>query len=122
MREPCDMIVQEIPSVLAIIQHILLFHPRLLKQAIRFLAILLYVILFFTCKPYQQSPSVLAIIQHILLCHPHLLYKAIRFCCNIRVAQWEAKAGYSTNFHIFHYSSLFHPLFLLHPAWELNII
>ena len=31
------------------------------------------------------------------------------WCCNIRVAQWEAKAGYSTNFHIFHCSSSFHP-------------
>ena len=29
-------------------------------------------------------------------------------CCDIRVAQWEAKAGYSTNFSIFHCSSSFH--------------
>ena len=81
-RGPCDTVVEETPSVLAIIQHIILFHPRLLWKAIQFLTIILYIALFFTHKPcdtiVEESPSVFAIIQHIILFRPCFLYKAIR--------------------------------------------
>ncbi len=81
-RNPYNTVVEESPSVLAIIQHIILFHPRLLWTAIQFLTIILYIILFFTRKPndtvVEENPSVLANIQHIILFHPCFLYKAIR--------------------------------------------
>lgn len=77
-RTPCN----PSPSVLAIIQHIILFHPGHLWTAIEILTIITYIALFFTRKPddtiVEEDPSVLADIQHIILFHPSFLYKAIR--------------------------------------------
>ena len=58
-RGPCDTVVEESPSVFAIIQHIILCHPRLLYKAIRILTFILYIIPFFLSFVHRAitSPS-----------------------------------------------------------------
>ena len=77
-RKPCDTVVEESPSVLALIQKIILSY--FLYKAIQILTFILCIIPFFTRKPndttVKENLSVSADIQHIIL--SYFLYKAIR--------------------------------------------
>ena len=70
-RKPCATVVEAKPSVLAIIQHIILFHPCFLYKAIQILTFILYVIPFLLNLLYRAIASAVNFLSPTPLTSPN---------------------------------------------------